>query len=216
MPDLRINTEDFNDPWRAHNNAKDKGNTSGHILDSRAGNNQAQDMQSPMTVIVALVPMMTTKTFIQQCLLHNPLSPSLLILLLVSRHPSTLHLPVTRARSSRIFLPVTRARSSCIFLQVARAQSSRIVLPVARAQSSHISLPVIKELTCQYMSKAPLMLRFQKSAHTQMWEAQMDQDLNDRPGKCLKPLFGPAKRQALLLVHPLAHGHRHARQSLQL
>ena len=44
MPDLRINTEDFNDPWRAHNNAKDKGNTSGHILDSSADNNQAQDV----------------------------------------------------------------------------------------------------------------------------------------------------------------------------
>ena len=43
MPDLRIDTEDFNDPWRAHNNATGKGNTSGHILDPSADHNEAQD-----------------------------------------------------------------------------------------------------------------------------------------------------------------------------
>ena len=45
LPDLRINTEDFNDPWHAHSNAKGKGRASRHsdsILDSNASFNQAE------------------------------------------------------------------------------------------------------------------------------------------------------------------------------
>ena len=47
MPDLRIDTEDFNDPWNVHSNTKGKGRASRHsdsILDSGANFNQAQDM----------------------------------------------------------------------------------------------------------------------------------------------------------------------------
>lgn len=48
MPDLRIDAEDFNDPWHAHGNAKGKGRASGHgdsTLDAGGYSNQAEDVE---------------------------------------------------------------------------------------------------------------------------------------------------------------------------
>ena len=48
MPDLCIDTEDFNDPWHAHSNAKGKGRTGRHsdsILDSGANFNEAENVE---------------------------------------------------------------------------------------------------------------------------------------------------------------------------
>lgn len=46
LPNLRIDTEDFNNPWHAHHNAKDKGraNTRHDSVDSSAHHNQGQNI----------------------------------------------------------------------------------------------------------------------------------------------------------------------------
>jgi hypothetical protein len=100
----------------------------------------------------------------------TPSIPYILHPLLVSRHPSNLHLPVIKVQSSPIFLPVARAQSS-LQLRVIRVQSihhpmftiqwtntnpklkcrsmdnkalpSPIFLPVTRAQSS-LQLRVVR------------------------------------------------------------------------